>query len=388
MSNASGASQRFYDLDALRAVAMFLGIVLHGAIFVLPEQQVFWPVYDPAAEGDPFYQIVLDLIHGFRMPLFFMLSGFFTALLWQRRSLRSLIDQRLKRVAIPFVVSCFTIIPVSVAILQQIAGRIPPYDFPYWQLPIICFGTLGHLWFLWYLLLLSAFFVSAVRLGVQFLHPWAWLMVVPTSAGFSLLMVEPTFGADTAITFIPEPALLFFYACFFVFGVFMYRRSVRVRRWWTAALIPAGLLFWGGYSLIEEYLSAFGGSVQEAGTAFLFKDSLTLFAALLETAFSWAMCFGLMGLFRWVLSRESFAVRYFSDASYWAYLVHVPLVIIAQYLTIDLPVHYHFKFLLVLAGVTVVLLVSYQVAVRYSFIGKALNGPRLPRQSHQEASPE
>ena len=46
MANANRPPQRFYDLDALRAVAMFLGIVLHSSIFVAPDPQPIWPIQD------------------------------------------------------------------------------------------------------------------------------------------------------------------------------------------------------------------------------------------------------------------------------------------------------------------------------------------------------
>ena len=107
MSNANRPSQRFYDLDALRAAAMFLGIVLHTCLFVLPEPVFLWPLQDPDAAGDPTYRLLLDAIHGFRMPVFFLLSGFFSALGMQR----------LRRVGVPFVVAGFTILPLSVLIL-------------------------------------------------------------------------------------------------------------------------------------------------------------------------------------------------------------------------------------------------------------------------------
>ena len=89
-----------------------------------------------------------------------------------------------------------------------------------------------------------------------------------------------------------------------------------------------------------------------------------------------------MGLFRWIASRESFAIRYISDASYWIYLVHLPLVIAGQMLVVEWLIHYHLKFLLVVGGVTLVLLVTYQFGVRYTVIGRMLNGPRTrrPRQ--------
>ena len=390
MTNANAKpSRRFYDLDALRAVAMLLGVVLHASLFVLPEPQSLWPIHDPNARGDPFYRVVVDSIHGFRMPVFFMLSGFFTALVWQRRGLTYLMQQRLKRIGIPFLVACFTIIPISVWLLQLLSGGEEPYNFPLWVLPIVwLFGTLGHLWFLWYLLLLAGCFFLAARMGIQFLHPVAWWLAIPGSMLVSLVMIEPYYGPDTALTVIPVPALFVHYACFFFFGTFFYRHGIVVRRWWTVALVPAALAFWVGYSLLQEYLAPFGGDSEAAGVDFMFRNNLTLLGALFEAAFAWLMVFGLMGLFRWTASRKSFTVRYLSDSTYWMYLLHLPLVIIGQQIVIGGNIHYHFKFLLVCVSVTLILLVTYQYGVRYSIIGRTLNGPRTRRQPEPRAQPE
>ena len=52
MADVSRPSQRFHDLDALRAAAMLLGIVLHATLFVLPVEANLWPIHDPNAAGD------------------------------------------------------------------------------------------------------------------------------------------------------------------------------------------------------------------------------------------------------------------------------------------------------------------------------------------------
>ena len=101
---------RFHDLDALRAFAMFLGVVLHAALFLMP---IDWPGVAEEASFDFPYDEMVHAIHGFRMPIFFLLSGFFTAMLWQRRGLRSLVNHRLKRVGLPLLIGAFTIIPLQ-----------------------------------------------------------------------------------------------------------------------------------------------------------------------------------------------------------------------------------------------------------------------------------
>ena len=64
-----------------------------------------------------------NIIHGFRMPLFFLLSGFFTAMLWKRRGLGGLLIHRVKRILLPLTVGMFTIIPLTwVAIVISDGG--------------------------------------------------------------------------------------------------------------------------------------------------------------------------------------------------------------------------------------------------------------------------
>ena len=386
--------QRHYDLDALRAWAMFLGIMLHAGIFVLPAPEWRWPMHDPAASGDHTYKLVIDAIHGFRMPVFFLLSGFFSALLWQRRGIRAFRRQRLQRVGIPLLAGCLTIIPATVWLLKLIANQRNAITDVYDQLtplatPFVFVAHMGHLWFLWYLLIIAFVFIGAAKAGLAFRSPWWWLLV-PVSALSTLFMHEPlTFGSDTATGLVPKPAVLFHYACFFFFGVHFHQRGIRVRRWWTAALLPAIPLFAAGVWLIEIYRSA---NVERIAAAkaqgavvseYLVADPNTLVGAIVEIAFAWLMCFALMGLFRWLFAAAGRTTervaQYLSDAAYWMYLAHLPFVVAGQWLVLDLPISHHLKYLLVVAGVTALVLATYQWGVRYTFIGRALNGPRRRR---------
>ncbi|MBT4209173.1 acyltransferase family protein, partial [Candidatus Woesearchaeota archaeon] len=75
-------SERRHDLDALRAVAMLLGIALHAGLsfgtfgWIVQDSRTHWA-----------FDLVVAAIHGFRMPMFFVVSGLFTAMLWRRRGL-------------------------------------------------------------------------------------------------------------------------------------------------------------------------------------------------------------------------------------------------------------------------------------------------------------
>ena len=104
-----GSNIRRHDLDALRASAMLLGIgfhLAHSLAIGFP-----WFVQDVNQSKGPL--ILMYWVHGFRMPLFFILSGFFTAMMWRRRGLGAMIGHRFRRVFLPLVLMCFTVVPLS-----------------------------------------------------------------------------------------------------------------------------------------------------------------------------------------------------------------------------------------------------------------------------------
>ncbi|MEM1067347.1 MAG: acyltransferase family protein [Planctomycetota bacterium] len=109
MSNETGSIARRHDLDALRAIAMLLGIVLHGALSFVPLPDEAWAVHDVKQHSA--YGVLMSVVHGFRMPLFFLISGFFTAMLWRKRGLLALMEHRFKRIFVPLMIGLFTIVP-------------------------------------------------------------------------------------------------------------------------------------------------------------------------------------------------------------------------------------------------------------------------------------
>ena len=87
---------------------MLLGIVLHGLLSFLPIP--IWPVQD--INQSEFYYIPLMFIHGFRMSLFFFISGFFTMMMWQKRGTLGLLENRTKRIVLPFLIFGALLFPI------------------------------------------------------------------------------------------------------------------------------------------------------------------------------------------------------------------------------------------------------------------------------------
>ena len=105
------AGQRYHFLDGLRGVAMLLGIVLHGGMSFLGFP--VWPAVDVKSDPELFW-FMLDVIHGFRMPLFFLVSGFFTAMMWKKRGGKGMLKQRLLRIGVPLVIGTMIMFPIMV----------------------------------------------------------------------------------------------------------------------------------------------------------------------------------------------------------------------------------------------------------------------------------
>lgn len=357
---------------------MLLGVVLHALLLLMPDPGDRWPVQDAWAAGTPTetnpYVHLYLLIHGMRMPVFFLLAGFFTAMLWQSRGLRAMATHRLKRIGLPLALGAVTVVPISAALFAaadpaQFDGP-GPLDWPFAWL-----DGLFHLWFLWQLLLLMALFVVLVRLGATFVSP-VWLILPPLSVLGLFLMDERIVGPDTSESVFTDPVVVGFYATFFLFGAFFHQRGFAVRRWWAFAILPAVAL---AYPLSLFPLP--GATDPETGqlptvVTVGLQSAGWAATALFQAVYAWLMSFGAMGLFHAVAARERPWLRYMSDASYWLFLAHLPLVVAAQWLLADAAMNPHLKFAAIFIGAVALLLAVYQTCVRYTWLGAMLNGRR------------
>jgi peptidoglycan/LPS O-acetylase OafA/YrhL len=176
-------------------------------------------------------------------------------------------------------------------------------------------------------------------------------------------------SSDTPVDFVPQLRILLYYFVFTAFGWLLHRQPDLIeelgRRLWIpaivalAAIVPAAIL---------AERTVLKGPLEP-----LF---LRLAALYLSALFGWALVMLFVGSFvKWGAQPRPW-VSYLSDASYWCYLVHLPIVVALQILIADLAWPGLIKYAVVMTGTIVACLGSYQTLVRYTFIGAALNGPR------------
>ena len=105
-------SARRHAFDALRASAMLLGIALHAGLAFAP---IPWLAMND--ETSPAIGTFIEVLHGFRLPLFFIMSGFFSAMLLQRRGIAGFLGHRWKRIALPLLLGVVTVIPAMLGVI-------------------------------------------------------------------------------------------------------------------------------------------------------------------------------------------------------------------------------------------------------------------------------
>lgn len=135
-------ANRLHSIDAARALFLLLGIPFHFTTISI------WTVKVHAQEMllSPTIAIFVALSHSFRMFAFFILSGYFSALIIRRRGKKAWLWDRVERLGVPFVVSLLTV-GVAINVLQRymMSGA---WAEPSWNLI-----SIGYLWFLIVLLM-------------------------------------------------------------------------------------------------------------------------------------------------------------------------------------------------------------------------------------------
>ncbi len=76
-------SERLHYMDNLRAIIMIAGVFFHAALAYSPFLHSVWMSADSI--NSPAMDWFIHFSHAFHMPLFFLLAGFFAALLIERR---------------------------------------------------------------------------------------------------------------------------------------------------------------------------------------------------------------------------------------------------------------------------------------------------------------
>lgn len=370
---------RVHYMDNLRALAMLAGVVFHAALAYSPLMHPIWPL----ADAD--HSVVVDalawFLHLFRMPLFFVVAGYFAALLVARRGIGDLFRNRCRRVLLPLLL----FLPLVLASMHWLtADAVETVAHPS---PVLAWlrswidqhGTMpsmpgwAHLWFLFYLMLFTVLVWVARTLELGRIGDR--IMALP-SAALALLLPLPL-AAALAGTSVPWPApeflipalwALAFFGLYFALGYQLFHRPEMLDRMgaFAPALAIAALAAYATlFVMTEGFIAARAASPLPHALHALLEAAAGLWMSL------WCLLAGK----RW-LDRKRATMRWLADASYWVYLVHLPLLFAIQYRLLDLQMHWSAKFAIATTATFALSFASYQWLVRPTPIGWLLNGKR------------
>lgn len=369
----SAAAPRSLALDNLRALAMLAGVLFHAALAHSPLLHPVFPTADASqASGMDLWLWPMHLV---RMPLFFVIAGYFAAQSLARRGMAGLMRERARRLLLPLLLLAPLFYGVMGALIGWAAQSVErPSPLLRWlrqalenpgAAPSLPPST-GHLWFLYYLLLLAVLLWAArlllplaLKSWLRQLAPLAWVLGLP-------LLLTPAFALTSAPHPAPEGLLPQFWAlttfgAYFACGFLLGPRLAELTAWrWLAPLLGAGSLACAAFVLQLDGLRAQAGWPLGLASA---------------TASVW-LTLALLGLAQRLLNASTPLLRYLAGASYWVYLVHLPLLFAWQFALMDSPWPWFLKLPLATLVTLGLSLGSYELLVRRSPIGPWLLGQR------------
>jgi len=128
-------TNRRYDIDWLRVIAIGLLLIYHIAIIFQP-----WAMFIGFIRSDEAIENLwtpMTMLNVWRIPLLFYMSGMGLFFAIKKRNWKQLLLERTKRILIPFVFGFFAITPLYIFIFQK-----------YYNIPLSYYPHSGHLWFL------------------------------------------------------------------------------------------------------------------------------------------------------------------------------------------------------------------------------------------------
>ncbi len=392
--------ERLHGLDALRGGALLLGVLLHATMAYLPAP--VWIATD--AQTSPVAGAIFYAIHLFRMPAFFLIAGLFGHMMLVRRGGWRFAKDRMSRIGGGLFGLWWVVFPAIVAVIIWKAaidngGSLPtdapppppmtPSNFP-----------LTHLWFLWVLLIFYAVMLAiravlsldrtgrigrlADRAAGLLIGPWSpALLAAPLAiALWSHTDWLPIFGIPTPDHgIVPNVAALTGFGIAFLVGALLDRRRDLLKRI-EASWLPMTVLAVGVG--VAAYRLSGGPAI---GLQPVTGDMKAVLAWTYALAV-WAGTFAAVGMALRFASGHNLLRRYLADSSYWVYILHLPLVMVGHVLLLNQDWPWFAKLAVVTTGTLAVCLITYELIVRHTFIGRWLNGKRVPwRRPHSQPFP-
>ncbi len=331
---------RRYDIDWLRVIAIGLLLLYHTAIAF----QSWGFMLGFITNDKPWASlwVPMAMINVWRIPLLFFISGMGVYFAMQKRNWQQLLQDRARRILVPFVFGIFCIVPVQVFLAQR-----------YYLQPAVYTPNPAHLWFLGnifiYVLLLLPVFYWLVKHEKGSLVGWSRRVL---SNPLALLIVTAAFIAEAILA---KPVLYELYAMTrhgffmgllaFFFGFYCMLAGApfwkMLLKWRWLFLVTAIACYL--YRLLQVQMKV-------PDTALVIESNAWIFSI---------FAFG----YRY-LNQPGRLLRYLSPAAYPVYIIHMIFLYLGSLLVFPLNMGVYAKFVLVLIFTMAGCLATYEFIIR------------------------
>jgi len=334
---------RRFDIDWLRVIAIAMLLIYHTAIGFqswglmigfITNKQSWNGLWTP-----------MSMLNIWRIPLLFFVSGMGVFFAIQKRNWKQLLQERAKRILLPFVFGMLVIVPIHILLLQKYYG----WELSYKPNP-------SHLWFLgnifiYTCVLLPVFIYLKNHKDITLFAKLRSLLAHP----LGLLIVMGLFIAEAMIVN-PNPYELYAMTTHgFVLGflaflcgyLFMYSGEPfwkMICQWRWVFIVSALALY------IYRTYQGYQGHFQVPLYRLSIESSLWIYAI---------FAFGYKHL-----NKNSHALKYLSQSAYPIYIIHMIFIYLASYLIFPLDINVQLKYLIVVVFLFVGSFVFYEFFIR------------------------
>lgn len=381
---SSVPAPREYFLDSIRAWLMLLGIPFHISLIYSTHS---WHVNS----ATPSWWLTLfnDFIHAFRMQVFFVISGYFSYMLFLRYPLKRWWKVRVERVGIPMLTAIPLLTLPQFILLQYVKEKTEnwPTLSAYEKYNTLAWELISHLWFLLVLVILTT-----VSIGIFTWFQKRQETSKPRPAAISLarlslifFLLGMAYAAIRRIIFIVYPAILsdgmfnfivmqtLFYVPFFILGALAFIHPDLKVRFTTPS---RGCTLGAAVAFIAYLLNQRYGS----GDAWMYETE-----SVITMVMGLWMVNVVFSLGHRLLNFQSARVTYFVNASLFIYLVHHPLTLFfGAYITPHISSNL-IGFLCGLIFVMGIALILYEIHLRIPLLKFLFSGKPPVKQESRAA---
>ncbi|HCN02453.1 glucans biosynthesis protein MdoC [Pantoea ananatis] len=318
-------TEREYFLDSIRACLMLLGVPFHVSLIYSSQK---WAVN--SSDASLWLTTLNDFIHAFRMQVFFVISGYFSYMLYLRYQPRRFLKVRLERVGIPMLTAVPLITLPQFFMLKAWTSKYADWSAlpPYAKFNNLMWELISHLWFLLVLLILTTLGMITFRWLRDQKRNIDYQRVGWGKLALGLLIWGLMWGAFRRVVFYTNPTLLsdalfnfvvmqsLFYLPFFMLGALSWKHQALKQLF--VRVNP--VLFIGAVLLLVAYIV---NQRTSSGEGWLYELD-----ALITSMMGLCMLNVCYSLGHKLLNSHSPGIMYLVNASLFIYLVHHPLTLL------------------------------------------------------------